>query len=531
MPPFISNWLAEWSNPYKRYQHHRAMHAIRLSLAVVCAILIAHLGNIEHGEWIAMTVFVLLGSVPYQGAINSKAYERIIGTVLGMAIGIALIWLNHHFLHNSPLYFLIIAIVSAISGWHTLGNYGYAAMLAGLTMALNGIDRVGLREGSLYEPVDGERFDLIVTNPPYVMSPPDDGAERLVYREGSFAGDGLVERVVRRGPRHLTGGGLLQVLANWADGGGARWQDRLSGWAAGTGCDLWVIQRERLDVYEYIEMWLTDAGLAGSDEWGPRYRRWLDYFERLGITGVGMGWIMLRNSGAARPRIRIEEWPYDIGRPVGPALSSGWRTLDARSLDDDALLATRCTLDPDVVQETTGAPGAADPSHVVLRRTTGLRRAIEVDTALGGVLGACHAGLLPGAWSWAASGAWGYSDGGCHDWFAGPSVSLVMTPLWHVAMTFSSDLRRRWGGTGAARRHGRPRKKSLGEVMEEAAGGITVATRRSHEDDTKASRRCYKRGVQVLSWTTRAERRVDNASSGASSCQDTSYEHPHPGRR
>lgn len=269
-----------------------------------------------------------------------------------------------------------------------------ACELAGLTMALNGIDRVGLREGSLYEPVDGERFDLIVTNPPYVMSPPDDGAERLVYREGPFAGDGLVERVVRRGPRHLTGGGLLQVLANWADGGGARWQDRLSGWAAGTGCDLWVIQRERLDVYEYIEMWLTDAGLAGSDEWGPRYRRWLDYFERLGITGVGMGWIMLRNSGAARPRIRIEEWPYDIGRPVGPALSSGWRTLDARSLDDDALLATRCTLDPDVVQETTGAPGAADPSHVVLRRTTGLRRAIEVDTALGGVLGACD-GELP----------------------------------------------------------------------------------------------------------------------------------------
>lgn len=136
MPPRISNWLAEWSNPYKRYQHQRAMHAIRLSLAVVAAILIAYLGNIEHGEWIAMTVFVLLGGVPYQGAINSKAYERTIGTVLGMAIGIALIWLNHHFLHNSPLYFFIIALVSAISGWHTLGNYGYAAMLAGLTMAM-----------------------------------------------------------------------------------------------------------------------------------------------------------------------------------------------------------------------------------------------------------------------------------------------------------------------------------------------------------------------------------------------------------
>ena len=136
MPPFISNWLAEWSNPYKRYQHQRTMHAIRLALAVVAAILIAYLGKIEHGEWIAMTVFVLLGSIPYQGAINGKAYERIIGTVLGMAIGITLMWLNHHILHNNPLYFIAIAIISAISGWHTLGNYGYAAMLAGLTMAM-----------------------------------------------------------------------------------------------------------------------------------------------------------------------------------------------------------------------------------------------------------------------------------------------------------------------------------------------------------------------------------------------------------
>ena len=136
MPHRLSHWFKEWFNPYKRYQHQRAMHAIRLALAVVSAILIAYLGNIEHGEWIAMTVFVLLGSVPYQGAINSKAYERIIGTLLGMAIGIALIWLNHHLLHNSPLYFIAIAVISAVSGWHTLGNYGYAAMLAGLTMAM-----------------------------------------------------------------------------------------------------------------------------------------------------------------------------------------------------------------------------------------------------------------------------------------------------------------------------------------------------------------------------------------------------------
>ena len=48
------------------------MHAIRLALAVVSAILIAYLGNIEHGEWIAMTVFVLLGTCPTKAQSTAK---------------------------------------------------------------------------------------------------------------------------------------------------------------------------------------------------------------------------------------------------------------------------------------------------------------------------------------------------------------------------------------------------------------------------------------------------------------------------
>lgn len=269
-----------------------------------------------------------------------------------------------------------------------------ACRLARLTLALNSLDSAEVRGGNLYEPVRQDRFDLIVTNPPYVMSPPSDERERLVYREGPFTGDGLVERIVRQGPEHLTDGGLLEVLANWADVRGQDWRDRLAGWAEGTGCGLWVVEREHLDVYEYIETWLTDAGLSGSGQWGPRYRGWLDYFEQLGITGIGMGWILLRRSGAASPQVRIEEWPYDIAQPVGPDLAADWRALDARAMSDDELLASCCRLAPDVVQETTGAPGAADPSHVVLRRTTGLKRAVEVGTALGGVIGACD-GELP----------------------------------------------------------------------------------------------------------------------------------------
>ncbi len=59
---------------------------------------------------------------------------------------------------------------------------------------------------------------------------------------------------------------------------------------------------------------------------------------------------------------------------------------------DEELLATFWRL-VGTVQETYGAPGAADPEHIVLRQRTGFARAVAADTALAGVLGACDGDL------------------------------------------------------------------------------------------------------------------------------------------
>lgn len=262
--------------------------------------------------------------------------------------------------------------------------------LAGLTAELNELD-IDLRDGSLYEPVRHEKFDLIVTNPPYVMSPPR--GERLVYRETGFSGDDLVHDVVSQSIDHLNEGGICQVLANWAITSDQPWQERLASWAP-RGADLWVIERERLDPYAYIEMWLTDAGLAGDPSWDARYREWLDYFARLGIEGVGMGWITVFNSGRELPQITIESWPHDVQQPVGPFIAAHQQNIAAAQVSDEVLLAGFFKLRKDIVQETLGAPGAEDPQYIVLRQHRGLKRAQQVDTALAGVLGACD-GSLP----------------------------------------------------------------------------------------------------------------------------------------
>ncbi|WP_040162380.1 DUF7059 domain-containing protein [Nigerium massiliense] len=265
-----------------------------------------------------------------------------------------------------------------------------ALELARVTCGLNQVD-ADLRLGSLYEPVAGERFDLIVTNPPFVMSPPSD--VRLTYREGTEAGDGLVEQVVTGGGARLAADGTMQVLCNWAILGDRPWQDRLADWIRPTGCDAFVVQRERLDPYEYAEIWLTDAGANSRPDYAERYREWVDYFAALGIVGVGMGWISLRRAGRDVPDLRFEEWPHGVHQPIGDAFAAQHRAVDLLQRTDADLLGARwCTLEG-VVQETLGRPGADNPEHLVLRQTYGLGRALEADTGLAALVGACDGDL------------------------------------------------------------------------------------------------------------------------------------------
>jgi methylase of polypeptide subunit release factors len=266
-----------------------------------------------------------------------------------------------------------------------------AGELARLTFGLNAMT-VDLRLGDLYQPVADERFDLIVANPPYVMSPP--GARRLTYREGDAVADTLVEGVVTKGAAHLADGGVLQVLANWAHVQGQDWTDRVGGWVASTGCDAHVVQREVLDPYAYIEVWLADAGLVGSPGYADRYRAWCDYFDRLRIEAVGLGWLVLHNARRAQPWIRIEDWPHPLAQPIGPTLAAELDAVDRLSeMGDEQVLQTRWRLAGDVVEETTGRPGQADPEHIVLRQQAGFRRAYALDAAQAGILGACDGEL------------------------------------------------------------------------------------------------------------------------------------------
>lgn len=260
-----------------------------------------------------------------------------------------------------------------------------------LNAALNEV-AVDVRAGSLYEPVADESFDLVVTNPPFVVSPAT--GERLVYRDSGLPGDEMVRRVVAGAPRHLTPGGRAQVLANWVHRRGEPWEERVAGWLEGSGCDAWVVQREVADPAQYVELWLKDAGLHGSREYVDRYDTWLSWFADEGIEGVGFGWLDLRRVDR-EPVLRLEHWPYDVEQPLGPEIADHGRRTDFLAAHPDLadeLLVARV----DVREESVGAPGAADPETIVLRQQRGMRRAHRADTVVAGLVGACEGDLTVG---------------------------------------------------------------------------------------------------------------------------------------
>jgi hypothetical protein len=263
-----------------------------------------------------------------------------------------------------------------------------------LNAALNEAE-VDVRDGSFFEPVSDERFDLIATNPPFVISPAT--GERLVYRDSGLPGDRVVEHIVRTGPDHLTDGGWLQVLANWAVVRDQPWDERLGSWLR-EDCDALVVQRETLDPSAYVELWLKDSGHHGGPDYAQRYDTWLSWLEETGIEGVGFGWINVRLGGDGHAgRHELIEWPYDVEQPIGPAIHAWGRAVaDLRDLTDAQLLAATLRAREDVQQETVGRPGAEDPEAIVLRQQRGFRRARTADTVEAAFVGACDGDLTAG---------------------------------------------------------------------------------------------------------------------------------------
>lgn len=325
-----------------------------------------------------------------------------------LGIGAASITLARAVIREPVEHALDVGTGSGIQALHLAGHAATvvatdvnprALALAAATARVNG-QQWDLRAGSMYEPVADEDFDLIVCNPPFVIS---SGELRYSYRDSGLAGDGICRALVAGMRDRLRPGGTGQLLANWIVREDTDWRERVGSWVSGTGCDAWVVQRELADPAEYVGLWLSDAGedgkASGSDR-GAATRLaedWLDYLQAERVQGIGMGLITLRRNDSDEPSVTLDEITGQ-GEDVTGHEAAGFlrRRAWVEQLSDAALLQTRLTLSPQVILEQRSLAGHEGWTTVLrmIRRQGGPGAVLQLDEWGQALLAGCT-GAVP----------------------------------------------------------------------------------------------------------------------------------------
>jgi methylase of polypeptide subunit release factors len=265
-----------------------------------------------------------------------------------------------------------------------------ALNFAALNARLNGLSNIELRLGGLYEPVADARFDLIVANPPFVISP----QAQYEYRDGGLPGDALSEQVIRGAPKLLSEGGYCTVLFNWHHPTQESWADRPTVWVGSSGCDAWIICTEMTDPIGYTATWLATEKGPDATRYERLFDEWLAYYERLGIRFISSGIMVLRRRAAPANWIRAEAAPP--GEAPGSCSEQIQRIFAAedllqslgeeRNLLDQALLLTPGhRLEHDL--QTEGGRWVVKAAR--LRQTQGLPFVGNVDQMVSRLLAGC----------------------------------------------------------------------------------------------------------------------------------------------
>jgi methylase of polypeptide subunit release factors len=265
-----------------------------------------------------------------------------------------------------------------------------ALRFAATTAALNG-QQWELLRGDLVEPVAGRRFDLVVSNPPFVVGP---GTATHTYRDSGRVGDSVGAELAAAAGHLLTAGGTMQYLANWLHVTGEEWTDRVAGWVTGTGLDAWIVQREVADPVAYVNLWLNDAGEAPEAD---RVTRWLDWFDAHKVEAVGFGIVTLRRSGHADPVLRVEDLRQQVQPPMGEQIAAWFDRQDwLRVREPDVLLAARYRQADGLRlrQEATMGDDGWAVDRQVLVMPHGLRWTEEVDPLVLALVSGCD-GRVP----------------------------------------------------------------------------------------------------------------------------------------
>jgi predicted RNA methylase len=262
-----------------------------------------------------------------------------------------------------------------------------AASFTQFNIRLNGIDNIEVLTGDCFAPVSGRRFDLILSNPPFFITPQTD----YLFCDNSMELDGLCRRLVKEAPSYLNEGGYMEMLCEWAQISGQPWEERIAEWLEGTGCDAWVMKGLTQDPAEYAQHRIRETSNDPSTD-AEHYDGYMSYYRERGVEAIHDGLIVMRRRTGSN-WVRIEEVPKTPTGDLGELIVTTFAAHDlVRAMEEDEkLLAIRPMLSPHVRLEQIcdQSEGRWRAESLTLRLTSGFPFHLTVQPLVAEFLATC----------------------------------------------------------------------------------------------------------------------------------------------
>jgi methylase of polypeptide subunit release factors len=235
----------------------------------------------------------------------------------------------------------ILALLAARHARQVIGTdiNARALNVAAVNAQINGLANVEFRQGSWWDPVAREQFDLVTCNPPYVISP----ESRFMFRDSGLEGDGVTRMLAETIPEHLCEGGTGSMTGNWSCTP-AEWDDAPRRWLSGKGVDALILMGGIADPLEYAIRWVTVQEKHSTQaDLENTIHEWLKYYHRQHIPAIASGAFILRKQSQFDPELRALAIDPGPSPPCGVALERFFRLQDylRRLSGIEAILACR----------------------------------------------------------------------------------------------------------------------------------------------------------------------------------------------